>query len=229
MASNNKLLDVLGSIFGNRLVLGKKDSIDLKVPNYQKPIENKDGKVTGFKFDLPNSELQKYWDFWIQQCHDNDDSFRNIMEVYADMDYMYYNSTIYSRAVELYADEVVQVDSQLNPVEVYAKDKRIEKELTELFTRLRVADKIRATARSIVHKGNACWILGTNSKIGVTDITQIKVEGLSDIIQFIPIEVENSLFSNQDVSALAQNNLRMKKLLMNLEELMILVRCFVSI
>ena len=57
-------------------------------------------------------EIKKLWDWYTFANYDNFDTLKARIDRIKDMDSMQYNDTIISLALEMYADEVVQVDDK---------------------------------------------------------------------------------------------------------------------
>jgi len=112
MGNENRKFNQLWNFFGGK-VSHKSSKLGLEIP-VVKQLDGKKGDKYKHKltFDKAPSRMEELWNYFLTQCHDNNESFKSMQEVYADMDYMYFNSTIYSRSVELYADEIVQQDSK---------------------------------------------------------------------------------------------------------------------
>jgi len=219
-SNNKKLNNTLSGIFGRKLtVSGSKPK--LEVPDKTKVSYsdiNKDArKSVAPSFIKTSSRVDNLWNYFLSQCHDSNDSFKVMTDVYKDMDYMYFNSPIYSRAVELYADEIVQVDSQQNIIEAFSSDSKIENEINDMFTNLSIPEKIRSTGRSLVHKGNACWNLGTKEGQGVIEVNQTKIEHLKQRMEFTPLEIETDFINQQSMADLAQNSIRLKQMIADIE------------
>jgi hypothetical protein len=188
------MLKSLFNLFGAKVGYKDKDQVKNK-PELFIPARQTAEKGRVDKLEPVPTHLTKLWDYWLNQCHDTKSSFQNIKEVFKDMDYMYYNSTIYS------------------------KDEKIEKEIVDLFNNLKIPTMLKETARSIVNKGNACWILNTKQGAGVIDVTPMKIESLVDRIEFAPLDVDTTLFKNQALVNLVQNSFRLKNLLQTIEDM----------
>ncbi len=216
MANNSEFVNKLLSIFKSRINVENNKPV-LKLQK-DVPLKNNNSK------DKPTSDfvktsglVDKFWQYWLTECHDTNKSFEKIQEVYKDMDYCYFNSTIYSRAVELYANEVVQLDTQDKILDSYSPDASIDKEIKELFDRLKIVDQLRPTAKGIVHKGNSCWIINPQKNKGIVDITPKKIEDLKLRLEFAPMEMEAKFLIDNAISDLVNNNIRLKQLLYNIE------------
>lgn len=170
-------------------------------------------KRDGYQFQPQKSLQDVVWDYWLTECHDSNDSFKEIQHVFEDMDSMYWNAPVYSRSVEMYADEVVQQDEQNSIIEVFAKNPEDEKEITDLINSLYIPSFIRPTARSVVHKGNACWVLEFKEGVGCTGVIPKKTELLKDRLEFSPLDLIGQQPHLAGFFDMTNNNSRLKKLL----------------
>jgi len=142
------------------------------------------------KFSERITKLLKYW---LTNCHDSVESFKNRTQLYQDMDMLFYNSPLIARAIKLIADEVVQADSNTQCIGVEAK-RKTKDFILEFFDKINIYSQIRPTAIDIVQYGNAGWILSLDDK-GVDDIIPIDVYSLKDRLEFTPYEVKQKMLN----------------------------------
>ena len=128
--------------------------------------------------------------------------FQDRNKMYAEMDNMYNNNAIISRAIELTANEIVQVDTVDNLITIEApKDQR--KHIEQFFQKINIDNILHATAKDLVKYGDHFWILSFDDD-GVAEILISDPYDIEDRIEFTPHEVEkemrtgmvSSLFSN---------------------------------
>lgn len=140
-------------------------------------------KVTGKKIEF-TSEVKKAWD-WYSNNADSPSTMRDRFERYKDMDYMIYNDTVISSAIELYADEVAQADSQQKPVEVFSKKKDVQKEIYGLLEKWGVNQEyIRECAFNLVGYGDSFDIIDFNRNEGIVGLTPVDVRDVADRLEF---------------------------------------------
>jgi len=169
---------------------------------YAKSLEDLKDLNTINKDTFP-PQVQRLYDFWFT-TYNNDQSYKNRTVMYKDLEMLYYNSALISRAMNLIADEVVQADSNVQPIYVEAK-KEIKEFILEFYDKINLYSYIRSTAFDIVQFGNAGWILGLD-KYGVNEIIQTNVYRIKDRLEFSPAEVEEKIrhdaglsrYTNQD-------------------------------
>ncbi len=148
-------------------------------------------------------QVQRLYDFWFT-TYNNDQSYKNRVTMYKDLEMLYYNSALISRAMNLIADEVVQADSNIQPIYVEAK-KELKEFILDFYDKINLYSYIRSTAFDIVQFGNAGWILGLD-KYGVNEIISTNVYRIKDRLEFSPAEVEEKIkhdsglsrYTNQD-------------------------------
>ena len=85
----------------------KTNTIDI----YPSEAKTSDKDVTRRKRKQLPASIQNYYDRWLSSNSDTNETLRSRFERYKDLDYMYYNSPIISRAVHMYSDEVTQADA----------------------------------------------------------------------------------------------------------------------
>ncbi len=141
-------------------------------------------------------EIKQLFDYWSNDCHDTAKSWEQRKQLYEDMDMIYYNSPLIARAIELIADEVIQADSNQQPIFIEAKPK-VKKFILDFFDRVGLYDLIRSTIIDIIQYGNAGWILALENN-GVNEIIPINVYDLKERFQFTPFEVAQKLHGKDE-------------------------------
>ncbi len=163
--------------------------------------------------DLPGS-IKKVWEWWIKENLDTQETLKNRVSRYDDLGYMYYNNTVISMATELYADETVQADSQSQILTVTAKDRNVEKYITEFYNKIGITQSIlRSTAFDLVLYGDHFWITPSNKEEGITKIIPVDVYSVKDRIEFNAIDAEKKIKkSNKVYSNLLNKDRRLQVL-----------------
>ncbi len=161
------------------------------------------------------TEVEKLFKMWLEQ-YDKKESWENIFKVYEDMDFLYFNSALISRSIELVADEVVQSDSETQPIMVEA-EKKLKQEILDFYDKIKLYDYIRPTAVDITQYGNAGWILGFD-KTGVNKIVPTEVYNLKKRIEFTPYQVkEQQKDTNSFLSKYSSKVQRIEQLINSIE------------
>lgn len=166
-------------------------------------IRDDGSKIKQINKDIFPPQVQRLYDFWFT-TYNNDQSYKNRITMYKDLEMLYYNSSLLSRAMNLIADEVVQADSNMQPILVEAKKDQKEF-ILDFYDKINLYSFIRPTALDIVQFGNAGWILGLD-KFGIDEIVSTNVYRIKDRLEFSPAEVEEKIrhdaglsrYTNQD-------------------------------
>lgn len=177
----------LRRFFGFR-VDASKDTKRVEISPVEK--ESKEGKHSDKPIDLP-SNVKKIWDWYVRETNDRLETLKHRMDRYTDIDYMIYNEPIVSYVVELYADEVSQIDDQFNLIQVKAKNQKVEKRIKSLLEQWGVDQSyIREVAYNLVAYGDSFDILETNDKKGIVSLTPVSVDAVTDRLEFKLSEIK---------------------------------------
>lgn len=184
-----------------------------KVP-YPAEEDPKSGKYRAVKF---SDELQKLYEFWLNDTYDSAQTIKDRQERYESLQYAYYNSPIISATVDLYADEATQIDSQSKVIGVEAKNRQIEKFITEFFDRIGVTQKLlHDIAWNIVLFGDGVWILPSTPEKGIEEIIPVDPMSLKDRFEFNAVEASKKLNKSKFGSFVNKNtNLSMIRKMMD--------------
>lgn len=193
---NKKTLNTFKRIFNFGIKPNAENPID-KIQLY-KTLKGKDEKGNSkehlIKEVFPDG-IKALFKYWLNDCHDNRDSWQYLQDLYDDMDMLYYNCAPIAKAIEIISDEVLQADSNNQKIFIEAKPK-IKKAIEELFDDVGLDALLRPTVSDIVQFGNAGWILGFDNS-GVNEVIQINPRYLKERMEFSPYEINNKL-NNQD-------------------------------
>lgn len=129
--------------------------------------------------------LQRLYDQYMSECMDTRKTLEERFGRYRDLEYCYYNSAIFSTAVDLYADETVQSDAQSQYLTVYAKDKEVERYINNFFTRIGLTQQVlRSAAFDLCLYADHFWVHTLDPEKGIVEITPIDVFAVKDRIEF---------------------------------------------
>jgi hypothetical protein len=168
------------------------------IPAEPRSASRRDEKPQEMK--LP-SEIQRFWDWWLHECHDTNDSLRNRMERISDLDYMRYNDGVINMAIELYADEATQNDSQSEVLRVSAPNPEVEKYIRDKFIQWGYdQNMIRAFAEDVAQYGEAFTINSTIPGEGIIDVTHVDPRVIKDRIEFRASDVNIEFISSAGLS-----------------------------
>lgn len=208
MASKSSLFDRLRFAFN--IAFKPRNNMSKQTIATPGVVDKETGKVKPIKF---NSSIQKLWDWWLTQVSDTADSLKNRLERYKDLDYMYYNAPVISSAIELYADETVQYDSQNQPLNVEAKDKKVVKHIEEMFQRSGINQQsLREIARNIALYGDSYTINSLEDGKGYTDALVVDVTTVKERIEFNAIDAHKKMMQYRNFGSFIAKDYRLQQL-----------------
>ena len=130
-------------------------------------------------------ELDKIFNAWVSEVYDSPASFKNRFNRYTDLDFMYYNDSIASIAIDLLADETVQTDSDDQAILIESKDKKFEKEANQFLVDVGFTkQRLRSIAFDLGLYGDSVLINSVTSKEGVANTVPISVYSLKERLEF---------------------------------------------
>ncbi|MBD3216566.1 MAG: hypothetical protein GF311_28385 [Candidatus Lokiarchaeota archaeon] len=141
------------------------------------------GKKESVVFD---DKLQKYWDWWLNECHEDRNSLQDRFDRYKDLDYMQKNDSVTAMAVDLYSDEFVQADTQNQVISCKAKSKKNEAYIMDLLDSwgFTDADRLRTIARELVLFGDSFFVTTLDDNFGFIDCMPLNVFTVLERIEF---------------------------------------------
>lgn len=185
--ANNSLIKRLQNFFGWQAMADANRNAKIE------PVSTRKSKKDGPNFTKGNfpSEIKKYWDWWLSETSDTVNFRKDRFDRYKDLDYMIYNEPIMSMAVGLYADEVSQVDDQMQVLKVTSKNPAVVKEIKLLIDKLNINQAyIREVAWNLGSYGDSFDIISSNQQDGITQLTPIDVYDVKDRLEFKASEAE---------------------------------------
>lgn len=185
--ANNGFIKRLQNLFNWQGVATKDGNITVE------PIKIKKSGEADARFKKTNfpSEIQRYWNWYLNETADTIAFRKNRFDRYKDLDYMVYNEPIMSMAVGLYADEVSQVDDQMQIIKANSQNPAVVKEINKLIKRLNINQAyIRETAWNLCEYGDSFDIISSNQVEGITQLTPVDVYDVKDRLEFKSSEIE---------------------------------------
>jgi len=162
-----------------KITVGTLPDSKIKVPV---PAEVVDGKLRKVKFKDENLKLLKYW---LEDTYDNAETLKNRFDRYRSLEFAYYNSSIFSKAVNLFPDETMQQDVQADTLLVDSPNKKVVKYINELFEILDISEnKLRDIAFSLALYGDKFWIMPTEEDTGYIESIPVDVYSIQDRLEF---------------------------------------------
>lgn len=210
MAKTQKgIVNTLRNIFGIGIAKQKNFDKKISVPA-NKDVNRREKSPLSLK--LPD-EIQKLYQLWISDTYENSDTLKNRFDRYSALEYAYYNNSLISLTVDLYADETVQTDSQKEILKVDAKDKKVRKYILEFFDKLNInAPLIRNIAWNIVLYGDAFCVLSSTPEEGFTEIVPIDVYNVKDRFEFKAIDVQKKQSKSKKFQTFIKHDTRLNAL-----------------
>jgi len=152
--------------------------------------------MQGFRNSKKNmkSYIQELWDTWNKDTYDSPATLKNRLDRYSDLEYMYFNDTIISMAVDLYADETIQYDSQTKPIIVNAPKKATIKYINSFFETIGLDQStLRAIAFDLALYGDSFAINGISSE-GIESFQGLDVRDITERIEFSASKVNTEKY-----------------------------------
>jgi len=211
MAKNKEVDKLLTKMYGiDYKTKGKKPSDLVKIFKVIKDSELRTAPLEKIPF---TSDVKALLDLYLTNSQYFMEAYRNRSFLYKDMELMYHNCQQIARAIELTADEVIQVDSNNYPIQIEAK-RPIRKKIHKLlYEDLKIQSILRATAHDVALHGNAVWLLSLD-ETGVTKVIHKEPIELQDRLEFVPTEVERRL-QNKDADFTNMSSIARLDMLMN--------------
>jgi hypothetical protein len=203
---NKEVLNTFLNLFG----IGMSPKAD-EIVNQIYPTEPKNPSSIN-KNDLSNVEyqkvnfddyLKKLLSWWATNTQSSKEDWQNRMNLWEDMYKLALNSPYVGRAIEIVADEVVQVDNGNEEVLKVEAKKDQKTFILDFLKRVNIYSKIRPTATNIAKYGNDLWVLGFDDT-GVSDVIPITVRNFKDRLEFTPYKVEEELQGKNKTSSWSQ-------------------------
>lgn len=188
--ANNGLIKRLQNFFNIQTTVNDRGNVEVN-PISKKTNKNND--IKNVKGTFP-PEMKRLWDWYLSETADTRSIRANRIDRYKDMDYMDYNEPLISMALNLYADEVSQVDDRMQLIKPSSKNPKVVAEIKDLFEKLGINQAyIRETARNLCTYGDSVDIISSNETDGITALTPIDVFDLTDRLEFKASEIEKRL------------------------------------
>lgn len=177
---NNIILDKFKKMF--------KFGVNPNANEIYNKIFSLDTKLNREKFD---TETQRFFTWWMTNTHDTGESWKNRTAMFEDMEILYYNAPLIARAIELVADETLQLDSNNQPIFIDAK-RNVKKFIQDFFDKINIYSYLRPMIVDLIQYGNAGWVLGFDND-GISEIIPVDPKDIVDRLEFVPYEVRKKI------------------------------------
>ena len=156
------------------------------------PVEQgvEDEKRRAVMKDFP-PRIRELWDWYLNETADTSQTMSDRNNRYKDIDYMIYNDSIISMALNLYADEISQPDDSMEIIKVNAPDSAVAKEIRKLLDKWEINQKyIREVSYNLCAYGDSFDIVDIDPQEGVKSLTPIDVYDVTDRLEFKASEIK---------------------------------------
>lgn len=180
-----------------------------------RPADNEKKLKSVFSQDSYIPPIQRLLEKWSTQVNVNYNSWDSRKELVGDLDQMYYNSPIVSKAVILSRDETLQADANFRVLGIEAKDKRQEDFLYRFIEDTKMESLLRDTIFNIILYGDAGWVPSITDK-GYESFHPVDILDIQDILEFKGSDIlnyqSNGSKNNYDYKPNIQNLLQVDKI-----------------
>lgn len=157
-------------------------------------FQNKDGKDAFISKDTFPPQVQRLYDFWVT-TYFNIEKYKERIDLWEQMQNLYFNDSICARTVNIRSDEVVQADSNMQSIFAEGNKQQVDF-ILDFFDRIQLYPKIRPIAFDLEVFGNHVWVLGMNNTEGITEVIPTDIFALTERLEFYPAELERELLKN---------------------------------
>ena len=175
---------------------------------------DKSGKEKHIPTVFPTG-LQKFWQWWLSQNHDSNETLKGRFDRYDDIDFMIYNDGIMSMVSELYADEATQADSQDKILTPDSKNKKVTSAIEDLLLQWDYSQSnIRNHCYNIPVYGDSFGINSIDLKggTGIYNVEHVDVRDVMDRIEFRISDVKRNVYKKRKMLQFANREPRLTQL-----------------
>lgn len=145
-------------------------------------VDSATGKIQPIKFP---SDIQKMYEYYLDNYSSPFVTNRERFMLYRDLDFTFENEGLMSRAMRIYKDESYEIQDGQKPVQIRAKDKKVEKTFYEWLSTIGFNYQILgSTIENIVRYADGFWINTINGKDGITGVTPLSPKLIKDKLEF---------------------------------------------
>lgn len=207
--ARNKFFNLLPNLFGFRKTADAKarrpiDFVKVDLDSEMRVAQAKMPKIFKTK---ANKTLDELFNAWITDVYDTYQDYVEREKRLAELEFAIMNDPFLGKAVELYADEASQIDSQDNLIAIDCADIRMKQKMEDLLDQWGVTqNRVRGALRNLAWSGDAFWATKITPR-GVIRINPLDVHQVTERLEFDPIQVASKLALNHDmISALNKDS-----------------------
>ena len=184
---NQGLVKRLQNFFGWNASASKQSPMK-SIDPMEKGVEDAKRRFTSKDFP---PKIRELWDWYLNETADTSQTMSDRNNRYKDIDYMIYNDSIISMALNLYADEIAQPDDNMEIIKVNAPDSAVAKEIRKLLDKWGINQKyIREVSYNLCAYGDSFDIVDIDPQEGVLSLTPIDVYDVTDRLEFKASEIK---------------------------------------
>ena len=184
---NQGLVKRLQNFFGWNASSSKQSPMK-SIDPMEKGVEDAKRRFTSKDFP---PRIRELWDWYLNETADTSQTMSDRNNRYKDIDYMIYNDSIISMALNLYADEIAQPDDNMEIIKVNAPDSAVAKEIRKLLDKWGINQKyIREVSYNLCAYGDSFDIVDIDPQEGVKSLTPIDVYDVTDRLEFKASEIK---------------------------------------
>lgn len=160
----------------------RKDSTRTVVPA---KVDRETGNLRPIQMD---TDIQRHFREWTNDLT-NSQELKNRFARYKDLDFMVQNNGWINLAAKLYANETISPDESGKILNVYAKDKKVEKYINEFIEKIGInRSLLENIAYDLATKADSFLVRSIDNKDGIVEVTPITPYDVSGRFEFCSIE-----------------------------------------
>ena len=160
--------------------------------------------------DVRDSTTQKMFRKF-KQMRTNPAKINNIKKLYAEMEGMYFNVSLISRAVDLVVDEVDQSEVSGEGILVECLNDKMKKDIEDMIEKVNLNSYNKPVAKDLVLNGNSYVVISLD-KEGVSGLMVIDPRDCDERIEFTASEMEKELRGNAHYVSMLSRNTQIKQI-----------------
>lgn len=206
--TRNRFFNLLPNLFGFRKTADKQSNkpVDFVKVDLDSEMRVAQAKMPKIFKTKANKNLDELFNAWITDVYDTYQDYVEREKRLAELEFAIYNDPFLSKAVDLYADEASQIDSQDNLINVDCADIRMKQKMEDLLEQWGVTqNRVRGALRNLAWSGDAFWAVKVTPR-GVIRINPLDVHQITERLEFDPVQVASRLALNHDmITALSKD------------------------
>lgn len=160
----------------------RKDNVKTVVPA---TVDRDTGNLRPIQMD---TDIQRHFKEWTNDLT-NSQELKNRFSRYKDLDFMVQNNGWIGLAAKLYANETISPDESGKIINVYSKDKKVEKYINDFLEKIGLnRSLLESIAYDLATKADSFLIRSINDKEGIVEVIPVTPYDISDRFEFCSID-----------------------------------------